>query len=161
MNMKQMRYQLYHQNKEERLKKLYEIIGYPLRDQMIALTSITCSNFAKEYNECKIDKIYEHDGLAVVGDAILKACLSIDFFTPEITEGEMTDLKKDIENNAVLQKLGYEMKLDEVLFYSNTDLQGKKKMATAVEAVIGAIYFSHGFEACQAFIQDKILKDHI
>lgn len=155
--MKQMRYQEYHQQKDERLKKLYDMIGYPLRDEKIALTAITCSNFAKEYNECKIDKIYEHDGLAVVGDAVLKACLSIAFFSPELTEGTITDMKKEVENNAVLQEIGYQMKLEEVLFYSNTDLQGKKKVATAVEAIIGAIYFSHGFDACQIFIKDKIM----
>lgn len=155
--MKLTRYQEYHENKEERLKKLYDIIGYPLRNQDISLCAITCSNFAKEYNECKQDVIYEHDGLAVVGDAVLKAVISIHFFSPELTEGYLTDRKKELESNASLQEIAYKLKIDEILFSSNTDLQGKKKMATAVEAIIGALYFSHGFEACQTFIKDKLL----
>ncbi len=156
--MKQNRYQEYHATKDEKLAKLYAIIGYPLNDDALGLLSITCSNFAKEYNDCAPDKIYEHDGLAVVGDAILKAILSIEYFTPSITEGTLTDIKKDIENNAVLQDLGLKLDLPNILFSSNTDLQGKKKMATAIEAIIGAIYFSHGFDACQDFIKRTILK---
>jgi dsRNA-specific ribonuclease len=30
-------------------------------------------------------------------------------------------------------------------------------MATAIEAIIGAIYFSHGFDACQDFVKRTIL----
>jgi dsRNA-specific ribonuclease len=103
--MKQNRYQEYHATKDEKLSKLYQMIGYSLRDDALGLLSITCSNFAKEYNDCAPDKIYEHDGLAVVGDAILKAILSITYFNAEITEGHLTEIKKDLENNAVLQVL--------------------------------------------------------
>ena len=155
--MKQNRQIEYLSAKKEKLNKLYQVIGFQLNDEKIALTALTCSNFAKEYNDCSEDKIYEHDGLAVVGDAILKAVLSIAYFTPEITEGDLTDIKKNIECNAVLQELGYQMDLPSILFSSNTDLQGKKKIATAVEAIIGAIYFSHGFDACKSFIEDKII----
>ena len=155
--MKISRYQEFHENKKDKLKKLYQMIGFQLKNEEIALVSITCSNFAKEYNDCSSDKIYEHDGLAVVGDAILKASLSILHFTPEITEGKLTDIKQKIENNHVLQELGMKLMLPDILFYANTDLQGKKKIATAVEAIIGAIYFSDGFEACQTFIQDKVI----
>ena len=156
--MKQNRYQEYHETKDIKLNRLYEIIGFPLNDDQLGLLAITCSNFAKEYNDCAPDKIFEHDGLAVVGDAILKAVLSIEYFNPEITEGKLTDIKKDIENNACLQELGQRLDLPNILFSSNTDLQGKKKMATAIEAIIGAIYFSHGFDACQDFIKRTILK---
>lgn len=152
--MKQNRNHEYHAEKAIKLARLYEVIGYPLKDENIALQAITCSNFAKEYNDCSSDKIYEHDGLAVVGDAILKSVLSIDAFLADITitEGDLTNQKKAIENNASLQSLGLQMNLPEILFYANTDLQGKKKIATAVEAIIGAIYFSHGFDACIDFI---------
>lgn len=159
--MKQSRIEEYQSLKQEKLDKLYQMIGYQLKDEHMALTAITCSNFAKEYNDCSEEKIYEHDGLAVVGDAILKTVLSIAYFTPEIKEGDLTNIKKDIENNAVLQKLGYEMNLPDILFYSNTDLQGKKKIATAVEAIIGALYFSHGFDACIAFVNEKIVNHHL
>lgn len=155
--MKQNRHMEYQQTKHEKLQMLHDMIGFELNDEKIALTAITCSNFAKEYNDCSEDRIYEHDGLAVVGDAILKAVLSITYFTPEITEGDLTDIKKNIESNAVLQELGNHMNLSEILFSSNTDLQGKKKIATAVEAIIGAIYFSHGFNACKQFIENKII----
>lgn len=158
--MKQNRNHEYHSEKASRLKKLYEIIGYPLKDESIALQAITCSNFAKEYNDCSEDKIYEHDGLAVVGDAILKSVLSMDAFLADktITEGDLTNQKKAIENNASLQSLGIQMNLPDILFYANTDLQGKKKIATAVEAIIGAIYFSHGFDACIDFIHRYVPK---
>ena len=155
--MKQNRHMEYQQTKHEKLQMLYDMIGFELNDEKIALTAITCSNFAKEYNDCSEDRIYEHDGLAVVGDAILKAVLSINYFIPEITEGDLTDIKKNIESNAVLQELGNHMNLSKILFSSNTDLQGKKKIATAVEAIIGAIYFSHGFDACKQFIENKII----
>lgn len=152
--MKQNRNQEYHAEKAMKLTRLYEVIGYPLNDEKIALQAITCSNFAKEYNDCSQDRIYEHDGLAVVGDAILKSVLSIDAFLADqtITEGDLTNQKKAIENNASLQSIGIQMNLADILFYANTDLQGKKKIATAVEAIIGAIYFSHGFDACIDFI---------
>lgn len=156
--MKQNRYHEYHATKDLKLQRLYDVIGFPLRDDLLGLLAITCSNFAKEYNDCAPDKIYEHDGLAVVGDAILKAILSIEYFNPEITEGKLTDIKKDIENNAVLQELGQRLDLPNILFSSNTDLQGKKKMATAIEAIIGAIYFSHGFDACKDFVKQTIVK---
>ena len=99
--MKQNRNHEYHAEKATKLSRLYEVIGYPLNDEKIALQAITCSNFAKEYNDCSSDKIYEHDGLAVVGDAILKSVLSIDVFLSDqtITEGDLTNQKKAIENN--------------------------------------------------------------
>lgn len=155
--MKISRFDIYHEQKEMKLQKLYQMIGFSLKDENIALTAITCSNFAKEYNDLAKDKIYEHDGLAVVGDAVLKTVLSAAFFTPAMTEGDLTSIKQGIENNATLQDLGLKLELPEILFYSNTDLQGKKKIATAVEAIIGAIYFSHGFDACHEFIHEKVM----
>ena len=150
----------FEQGKEIKINQLEALIGEKIRDQQIIIQALTCSGFAKEYNDVSKFKILDHDGLGTLGDALLKALISESLFRgdPSISRGSLTDDKRKLENNPQLQSFGITMKLESILFSRNTDLDGNKKLATAIEAIIGAIYLSNGIDDTKNFVNKYILK---
>jgi len=143
---------------ENKLGLLNSLLGENIQKDF-ALQAITCSAFANEYNNVSSERIINHDGLATVGDSVLKMFLAIELFSRNraVTKDVLTETKKNWENNTNLQMIGKKLNLKEILFYSNTDLSGKKKLATSIEAIIGAIYITHGAESTKNFIKKYIL----
>ena len=139
--------------KKEKLTKLKQLVGEELIDEDIFIQAITCSGFAKEYNDVSSEKILDHDGLATVGDSVLKTLICESLFRKDksISKGYLTDKKRDLENNPKLQKIGLELDIGSLLFQRNSELKGNKKIATAIEAIIGAIYLSNGYDCARNF----------
>jgi dsRNA-specific ribonuclease len=148
----------YSNHMEEKLSKLNTLVGKQVKIEY-ALQAITCSGFANEYNTVSKDQISNHDGLATVGDTVLKMCLALKLFTENsaVTKGDLTETKKKWEKNANLEMIGKRLSIKEILFHTNTDLSGKKKLATSIEAILGAIYITHGTESTMDFIKKYIL----
>ena len=121
----------------------------------LAITSLIMPEFAKEYNDIHTEKIYDHRGLATVGDSICNALLMMKEFAIDLSMGEITK-KKTILQNDCLNSIGEKL-LKGHLFARNNDLnnQNGKSYATAFEAVIGFLAF---FDLKQA---EKIFDEHI
>lgn len=145
---------------QDSIEQLENLVGEKLKDSQIITQALTCSGFAKEYNDVSNDKILDHDGLATFGDALLKALISESLFKndPSITRGSLTDEKRMLENNPELQSIGKQLKIDTILFQRNNEISGNKKLATAIEALIGAIYLSNGHETVRKFVDKYIIK---
>lgn len=143
----------------ESIPLLEKLIGFSLNDHQIVSQALTCSGFAKEYNDVSQEKILDHDGLGTLGDAILKSIISEKLFrqNPAITRGELTDAKRELENNPELQSIGLRLDIDKLLLHRNNELKGKKKLATAIESIVAAIYLSNGFDDTLKFIEKFIL----
>lgn len=148
------------QKNQDNIEQLENLVGEKLKDPQIITQALTCSGFAKEYNDVSNDKILDHDGLATFGDALLKALISESLFRnePSITRGSLTDEKRMLENNPELQSIGKQLRIQTILFQRNNEINGNKKLATAIEALIGAIYLSNGHESVRKFVDKYIIK---
>lgn len=144
----------------QKLFRLGELIGRKIKDQHYYLQAITCPSYAKEYNDVHQQKIRDHQSLATVGDTILKAYLAVQLFLEDeqITKSELTEEKSSLENNENLNEIGKNLGLKEILLYRNNDLddENKKSYATAIEAIIGAIYLEGGIVLSDSFIKNYI-----
>lgn len=135
------------------LNKLSILLGYEITHETLYKQAITCQGFANE------NKIIGNEGLSTVGDAVLKTFISIFLYdkNPNITDGNLTIYKTELENNNYLQLVG-EPLLKDILISLNTDLDGKKGYATAIEALIAAIFMDKGYDETYKFIKKYIIK---
>jgi 23S rRNA maturation mini-RNase III len=99
-----------------------------------------------------------NERLAFLGDGIIKLYLRNKFYDENDGDtGELTELTKE-ESNFILHSIGKEIGIVNYMAFGNmyTGLPPEKKedikiIATAVEAIIGAIFKEQGFEAaCNA-----------
>lgn len=129
-----------------KLNMLFKLIGHKIRSDY-ALIAITCSAFANENN------LTSQDSLAIVGDHVIKLIISSRAFNQnsKISKMAITDIYQKLETNVNLEKIGERYNINDLLFSSNTELEGNKKLATSIEAVIGAIYLSDGMDKAILF----------
>ena len=125
----------------------------------LALIAITCYDFATKYCDATKLRIESQDALATFGDTVLKMILAEHLLIEEKCNdsGKLTILKSDLENNKVLNKIGIDQNMKDFLLYNDRELDGNKKYATSLEAIIGAIYLSNGIEDTKRFVSEYIL----
>ncbi len=126
----------------DKTKEFYKTLEVNICDEkedimQLAITSLTMSEFEKQYNDAHEPKIYNNRSLATVGDSICAALLMLREFSIDLSMEEMTK-EKSILKNGNLNSIGEKL-LKGYLFAENNDLkdQNKKAYATAFEAVIG------------------------
>ena len=132
---------------EDKVDLLFEFIGFKIKEEY-ARIAITCSNYAEE------NHTISQDALAIVGDHVIKLMITSSEFIKDNTVSKkyLTDKYQEIESNCSLQKIGVNNNIKSFLFHLNTDLNGNKKLATSIEAIIGAIYLSEGIEKTKSFM---------
>ena len=117
-------------------------------------------------------KEYTNEGLATVGDAILKFVIADKLYREGKKEkGVITSEKSKIENNECMYKLANEMIIDgkriidfaynDKHFYID-DCLDHEKVANSnhspyVEAIIGAVYYDSNFENTKKWILEWLL----
>lgn len=106
-------------------------------------------------NQGKNSSEYSNEGLATVGDAILKLVIADKLYSIDNikTKGEITKAKSDLENNATMHKLmiydGYiDSSYNDLQFHKDPYIQDHEKVVCNehdpyVEAIVGAIYYSN------------------
>ena len=121
----------------------------------------------KAMDSTKIQEKKEHSNqcLATVGDAVLKLLISdYLFYIDKIsTKGELTEKKKELENNKVLYKIVTNEEIinfafNDKHFYSKENPQHEKvalsKHDSYLEAIIGAIFYDGGFEKTKIWFEN-------
>jgi len=89
-----------------------------------------------------------NERLEFLGDAILDAFIAIYFFEnyPGLSEGALTKKKAALVSRSVLNQIGMDLKLEELLRYNiNADYSDTSLLGNALEALIGAIYLDQGY----------------
>ena len=131
-------------------------------------TNLKISLFLKKlWIQQKYKKKKEHSNqcLATVGDAVLKLLISdYLFYIDKIsTKGELTEKKKELENNKVLYKIVTNEEIinfafNDKHFYSKENPQHEKvalsKHDSYLEAIIGAIFYDGGFEKTKIWFEN-------
>lgn len=107
-----------------------------------------------------------NERLEFLGDAVLELVVTEYLYENyENPEGELTNWRAALVNSEMLAKLCSELKAEEFLYLSKGEAKDKNSkarkyiLANAFEAIIGAIYLDHGWEASKKFITERVLKE--
>jgi ribonuclease-3 len=102
-----------------------------------------------------------NERMEFLGDSIL-ALISADFLYrtfPQLTEGELTDVRAVLVRTETLANFAREMNLGNFLLMGRGEQNtggGQRVLASAFEAVLGAIYLDQGLLAAQKFVVPKL-----
>ncbi|RME90032.1 MAG: ribonuclease III [Candidatus Hydrogenedentota bacterium] len=111
-------------------------------------------------------KHFHNERLEFLGDAILGSVIAAALYqqNPNIDEGKLTRLKAHLIREQTLAKLGKQLGLSKVLRLGKGEAKiggatRDSNLANAVEAIIGALYLSQGFEKTRKWILALWQKD--
>ncbi len=102
-----------------------------------------------------------NERLEFLGDSIL-ALISADFLYrtfPQLTEGELTDVRAVLVRTETLANFAREINLGNFLLMGKGEQHtggGQRVLASAFEAILGAVYLDQGLVAAQNFVVPKL-----
>jgi ribonuclease-3 len=136
-------------------------LGLRFRDKNLLLQALVHRSATRESSSYG-----NNERLEFLGDAVLELIATEYLFriAAKKSEGELTNWRSALVQGEHLAQVAKELKLGEYLFMSRGEeaSDGRNKsstLANAVEALIGAIYLDHGFEAARQFCERYILRD--
>ncbi len=143
------------------LEELEKNLGIFFKDKNLLLTALVHRSFLNEHPEYKGES---NERLEFLGDAVLDFVVSEYLFKNfHLSEGEMTDIRSFFVKTPHLSETAKNLGIEKFLFLSKgekKDKRGKKLiLASALEAIIGAIFLDQGIKKTKAFIKKFILKD--
>lgn len=147
---------------EMEMKELEIILNYRF-DNINLLSNAMCSSKIN----IQYPKEYFNEGLATVGDAILKLVLAVNLYDNGITsKGQITIEKSKLENNRTLYDIAKDLQIinyayNENYFYKDNPPDHEKVSNSLhspyIEAIICAIYYDSNFETCKKWILTWLL----
>jgi ribonuclease-3 len=151
--MKSMQ-QLAFKNKNK-LKKLELLLDYKFSNILLLQQSLIHSSFGFE----QFGDGQNNETLEFIGDAVLDLAVSHILYKkyPGIREGELTKMRARLVKESTLAKMAEGIMLGDFLMFGKGEQasQGKKKssiLASAFEAITGAMYLDRGYENVLHFI---------
>ena len=142
------------------LSVLEQNIGYKFKDINLLKNALTHTSYAYEH------KVKSNEKLEFLGDSILEFLSSKFIYNnyPKLKEGEMTKVRATVVCEESLYKIADKYNFSDFLYVGKSEMmhQGNRKvaiMADSVEAVIAAMYFDSGLEACEKFIVDNLKEE--
>lgn len=143
-------------------QSLEELLKYQFLDKELALTALTHKSYK---NEKKV--AYDNERLEFLGDSVLSTVLSELLMKtyPEMNEGDLSKMRAHLVNERFLAKMADQLDLQSYLKLGHGEtLSGghlkPRLLASAFEALIGAIYLDGGFEKARDVIH-CIFKDKV
>lgn len=144
------------------IENLAKKIGVSFQD--ISLLRAACTH--RSYlNENRGADLEHNERLEFLGDAVLELVVTSFLFRKykKKAEGELTAFRSAIVNTVSLTKVANHIGLDDFMLLSRGEAKdtGRARsiiLANAVEAIIGAIYMDHGYNAAANFISEQILE---
>ncbi len=140
------------------LFEIEKITGFKVQKEGLYRLAFTHSSAGKEL---KSGQKLNNERLEFLGDAILGAVITDYLYRiyPNREEGELTSLRSKLVSRKHLNELGNTMNLERLLDFTPTrGTKAKSLNGDAFEALIGALYLDHGYEACQKFLEKQVLR---
>ena len=137
---------------------LEEVLGIHFRDPALLQLALTHRSYIYETHG---EGQYSNERLEFLGDSIL-AFVSTDFLYrsfPDLSEGELTDVRAILVKMETLADFAREIQLSKFLLMGKGEQNsggGKRVLASAFEALLGAIYLDQGIAAVQAFLIHRL-----
>ena len=145
---------------EKNLDELEKNIGYKFNNIDLLKNALTHTSYAYENNVASNEK------LEFLGDSILEFLSSKYIYGnyPKLKEGEMTKVRATVVCEDSLYKIAKKHNFSYFLYLGKSEMkhEGNRKpaiMSDSVEAVIAAMYFDSGLDACEKFIVDNLKED--
>ncbi|HLI87283.1 MAG TPA: ribonuclease III [Ktedonobacteraceae bacterium] len=139
-------------------EQLTKILGVRFRDQELLSTALTHRSYI--YETPGVGK-RSNERLEFLGDSIL-ALVSADFLYrtfPELSEGELTDVRAVLVRTETLADFARAINLGSFLLMGKGEQHtggGQRVLASAFEAILGALYLDQGLEAVQNFLIPRL-----
>lgn len=109
-------------------------------------------------------RFVNNERLEFLGDAVLDATVGHIVFEhfPGKREGFLTNTRSKLVQRETLGKLAEQMGITRLVLSSGRSASHNSYMGgNAFEALVGALYLDHGYDACMYFMQEKILNKMI
>ena len=141
--------------------KISKILGFKPQNIIFYKKAFT----HRSANQLDADgKPFNYERLEFLGDAMLGSVIASFLYkkVPEGDEGYLTKMRSKIVSREHLNELGRDFNL--IQFVESKISQsnfGENIHGNIFEAFIGAIYLDKGFDACEKFIETKILKPYV
>ena len=140
---------------------LYQITGqYPRHIQYYKLAFMHKS-VARRMTK---GKPQNNERLEFLGDAILDAIVGDIVFRhfPGKREGFLTNTRSKLVQRSTLNRLAKEMGITKLIQSTGANASHNSYMGgNAFEALVGALYLDHGYDACMKFMEKRILGELI
>ena len=132
------------------LVQIERAIGHTFADQRLLVRALTHRSFSGDNNER-----FEFIGDAVLDYAVAK--MLFDAF-PKLSEGELSRLRANLVNEAVLAEIALEMNMGDALFVGPGELKSggfnrPSILADALEAVFAAVSFDADFNTAEQVVR--------
>ncbi len=108
----------------------------------------------------------DNERLEFLGDALLGAVVSAALYhaDPSASEGDLSERRASIVSRIGLADVAQRMRLDDALLLGEGEAQrgGAQRpaaLAAALEAIIGAVYLSHGYQAAERFVLTHLAQE--
>ncbi|MBU0531547.1 ribonuclease III [Patescibacteria group bacterium] len=142
---------------------LLKTLDLEFEDMSLLRMALTHRSFLNEYHGSEPIESYER--LEYLGDSIVEFVVR-DFLYenyPHMSEGDMTNAKARLVSNEYLGRIGLTLGLGELMLMSGgEDRRGGRAdihvNADAFEALIGAIYKTHGIGVVRLYIDHLVLR---
>lgn len=138
------------------VNNLQEKLGYWFKNLDTLELALTHSSWASDLK--KLEK--QNERLEFLGDAVLELCVSTELFQryPQAREGDLTQLRSQLVNEAALARLARKIGLAPLLKLGSGEEQqsGRDKdsvLSDAMEAVLAAVYLDGGFMAARQSVK--------
>ncbi len=146
----------------ERVAALEERLGRAVGSLGHALAALTHKSYCNEHRD---EPCTDNERLEFLGDAVVDLAVGQRLYErfPKAAEGELSKLRALIVNTDGLASTARTLRLGELLLLGRGEelTGGREKpsvLADALEAVIGALYLTHGMEAVLDFV-DTAFRD--
>ncbi|MBE3560848.1 MAG: ribonuclease III [Ktedonobacteraceae bacterium] len=139
-------------------EELEEILGVHFQNPDLLTTALTHRSYIYETAGAGQSS---NERLEFLGDSIL-ALISADYLYrtfPRLTEGELTDVRAVLVRTETLARFAREVTLTRFLRMGKGEQQtggGQRVLASAFEAILGALYLDQGLETVQRFLLPRL-----
>ena len=140
---------------EETMEVFENVLGYAFQDRSRLELALTHKSFANEREDCG-----DNERLEFLGDAVLDLALSDVLMTrfPEDPEGNLSKKRASLVNEETLSKVALDLQIGERVRVGKGEAKSggghkPRLLASALEAVIGAIFLDGGFQAARALVE--------
>ncbi len=138
-----------------------QTIGVSFHRKDILIEALTHRSYLNENPSWELP---HNERLEFLGDAVLELVVTENLYAtyPLLDEGKLTNVRAALVNYVSLSKVARAIKLEDALLMSRGEAKdtGRARdviLANACEALLGALYLDHGYEAAATFIKKHIL----
>lgn len=109
--------------------------GYVFKNKTLLKKALTLSSFDGKFN---------NQSLECLGDALLTFIVAEKYYLRGASEGQITEKKQELLSDEALKPVSEKLGLDKALIRDKGDVNNRKAVPSAYEALIGAVYLDGG-----------------